>query len=221
MPDWNHLVRKRLGKLELPENLQDEVVSELAAHLEDFYQEQLDAGKNEAEALKHMLAQDSHWQQLAKDIECAKRKEAIMNTRTKQIWIPALVSLTASMGWMMALQIASTKLQMPWKHAGVAFMPYVIWFFTLPLIGAVSGYLSLRAGSRRAARIAAVVFPSIVMAVLWLVLVAVVIARKSPHPFQTLNFAYGFMLWVVAPALALLAGTLPFSRQHKLTVEIN
>ena len=131
-----------------------------------------------------------------------------MNHRTKQLWIPALVSLTTSMAWMMALQIADSKLRMPWKHAGLAYVPYLVWVLTLPLIGAGCGYLSLRAGSRKAARLAAVVFPSIVMSVIWLVLLVVVVARRTPYPFQILNFVYGFALWVLVPAAALWMGTL-------------
>jgi len=76
----------------------------------------------------------------------------------------------------------------------------------------ISGYFSLRDGSKSLAPITVVVFPSIVMSVLWLVLAAIVFARRSPHAFQTINFAYGFLLWVVVPAVALWAGTLPLSK---------
>ncbi len=215
MPDWKVLVTDRIGSLHLPPAARDEVIAELAAHLEDIYEEQLAAGASESQALDHALQQAANWRPLAQNIERAKRKEEIMNSRTKQLWLPGLVSLAGSMGWMMILQITSTKLQMPWKHAGVAFLPYVVWVMTLPLIGAASGYLSMRAGSTRPSRIAAVVFPSIVMSVLWLVLLAVILARKSPQPFQTLNFSFGFFLWVVLPAAALLLGTLPTSRVTK------
>ena len=167
------------------------------------------------------LQQATGWGPLARNIARAKHKEEILNSRTKQFWLPGLVSLAGSMGWMMFLQITSTKLQMPWKHAGVAFLPYVVWVLTLPLIGAASGYLSLRAGGKRAARVAAVVFPSIVMAVLWLGLLAVILARRSPQPFQTLNFSFGFLLWVVLPAAALLVGTLPLSKDPDACTKTN
>ena len=219
MPDWKVLVGERIGPLDLPPAARDEVIAELAAHLEDVYDEQLASGVSESEALNHALQQATKWRPLARNIERTKRKEGIMNSRTKQLWLPGLVSLAGSMGWMMLLQITSTKLQMPWKHAGVAFLPYVVWVLTLPLIGAASGYLSLRAGSKRPARIAAVVFPSIIMSVLWLGLLAVVLARKSPQPFQALNFSFGFFLWVVLPAAALLLGTLPLSKTPKVCTE--
>src|SRR6266496_429140 len=210
MPDWGKLVRERLGKLQLPPTAQDGVVHELAAHLEDLYHERLAAGESEAHALQGVLSHN--WPTLAKHIEDAKRKETFMNDRTKQLWVPALISLTASTAWMMLLQIADSKLRMPWKHAGLAYLPYVVWVITLPVIGEISGYFSLQAGSKSLAPITVVVFPSIVMSFLWLVLAAIVFARRSPHAFQTINFAYGFLLWVVVPAVALWAGTLPLSK---------
>lgn len=200
--------------MNLPPIQQEEIVSELAVHLEDLYQEQLAAGLDEPRAMQQVLSAASDWNLLANRIERAKRQGGIVNSRTRQFWIPAIISLTASMGWMMLLQIASAKLTPPWRHSGLDIVPYAIWFITLPLIGGVSGRLSDRAGSRRTARIAAVTFPSIVMSALWIVLLAVVLARRSPQPFQTLNFAYGFMLWVIAPAAALLAGTIPLSRRE-------
>jgi hypothetical protein len=215
MPDWKVLVGDRIGSLDLPPAARDEVIAELATHLEDIYEEQLAAGVAESQALDYALQQATGWGPLSRNIERAKRKEEIMNSRTKQLWLPGLVSLAGSMGWMMVLQITSTKLQMPWRHAGVAFLPYVVWVMTLPLIGAASGYLSVRAGSTRPARIVAVVFPSIVMSVLWLGLLAVILARKSPQPFQTLNFSFGFLLWVVLPAAALLLGTVRSLRAQK------
>ena len=216
MPDWNKLVRERLGSMQLTPTQQEEVVAELAAHLEDLYQEQLAAGMSQSQAIDHLLKQDSNWRQLTKNIQRAKRKEGIMNDRSKQFWLPALLSLAASMIWLMAIQLVADKLQMPWKYANVAFLPYVVWIITLPLIGAASGYLSYRAGSTRPARFSAVAFPSMVMFVMWLVLVAFLLVRKSPQTIHALSIGYGLLFWVVVPGAALLAGTLPFGRTNKL-----
>ena len=144
-----------------------------------------------------------------------------MNTRAKQFWLPALLSLTASMTLVMVLQLVSTKLQMPWKHAGLAFLPYALWILLLPGIGAASGYLSLKAGAGRMARILAALFPSLIMSALWIVLAASLLTRKTTRPFQTLSFSYGFLLWVIVPGLALLLGTLPLSKiQPRITPKI-
>jgi hypothetical protein len=218
MPDWNGLIRERLGSLNLSAAVQNDVVEELAAHLEDLYEEQIAAGVRPSEAMQVALGEVDSWQPLARDIERSKQ-ESIMNKRTKQLWIPALISLSASMIWMMVLQIIDSRLRMPWKHAGLAYIPYVIWVVTLPLIGTACGYLSMRGGSQKAVRLAAVIFPSIVMSVIWLVLLVVVILRKAPYPFQTLNFIYGFALWVVVPAAALWLGTLPLARINRISAQ--
>ena len=53
MPDWKALVRGRIGSLDLPQAARDEVIAELAAHLEDIYEEQVAAG---AASLKPWIA---------------------------------------------------------------------------------------------------------------------------------------------------------------------
>jgi hypothetical protein len=207
MPEWRELIRQRLGSLNLPAAMRDEVIQELAAHLEDVYEQKLADGSDPSRAMELALGEVGHWRPLARGIERSKQ-ESIMNNRSRQFWLPALISLSGSMIWMMALQIIDAKLRMPWKHSGLAYIPYVIWVATLPLIGTACGYLSFRAGSQRAARLTAAVFPSIVMAILWLVLLVVVLLRRAPYPFQALNFVYGFALWVIVPAVALGLGAL-------------
>jgi hypothetical protein len=219
MPDWKKIVRERLGPLHLTPAQEKEVVAELAGHLEDLYQEQRSTGMTDPETLARVLAQGPGWQSLAKNIERAKRREGIMNNRSKQFWLPALVSLTASMVWLMAIELAAEKLHMPWRHATIAFMPYVLWIIMLPVIGAASGYLSYRAGSARLACFSAVTFPCIVMFTFWLVLVAYLLARKTPQTIHALSIGYGFLFWVVLPGIALLAGTLPFLKPNRLSVE--
>ena len=216
MPDWNKLIRERLGSMNLPEATKAEVVTELAAHLQDIYEEKIAEGAGEAHALKFALDQVANWRPLVKNIERAKRKEGIMNNRSKQFWLPALLSLTASMIWLMAIQLVADKLHLPWRYAHVAFLPYVIWIVTLPLIGTASGYLSYRAGSARGACFSAVTFPCMLMFVMWLVLVAYLLARKTPQTIHALSIGYGLLFWVVVPGVALLLGTLPLSKQNTL-----
>ncbi len=209
MPDWSALVRERVGSLNLPRATEAEIVSELAAHLEDLYEEQIAGGMNECEAFERALDQAS-WRGLAENIERIKRQEEMMNRRSQLIWFPSLVTLALSMGCLMILQESSVQPQMPWNHAGAPLMPYLLWIVALPLIGAVSGYLSGRAEGPRAARFLAVLFPSVVMFGLWLIILAILMARGSEQPIQWENFGFGLLLWVVVPGLALLLGAWPF-----------
>jgi hypothetical protein len=38
MPDWNRLISERMGVLALSGEVRDEIVAELATHLEELYQ---------------------------------------------------------------------------------------------------------------------------------------------------------------------------------------
>src|SRR5580700_11199555 len=130
MPDWSAWVREQVGSLNLPRVTEDEIVRELAAHLEDIYEEHIAGGMDESEALARTPGRTS-WRGLANDIESVKRKEKEkeegMNRRTKQIWFPGLVTLALSMGCMMILGQSSTQPQMPWNHAGLPLKPYLLW----------------------------------------------------------------------------------------------
>jgi len=208
MPEWKALVRERLS-VPLPSAaVREEVIAEIAAHLDDLYEAQLAAGISEAHALERALAEMND-PRLVTNIERAEQTDGLMNSRSKQFWLPALLSLTASMMWLMVLQLAGTKIDTPWKYSGVPIAPYALWIVTLPLIGAASGRISGRAGSTRSARFAAAVFPSLVMATLWLLILASLLLRGRPYPFQAIAFFSGFFLWVILPGAALLAGTLP------------
>jgi hypothetical protein len=213
MPDWGAWVRERVGSLNLPRVTEDEIVRELAAHLEDLAEEQIAGGMDESAAFEPALDRAS-WRGLAKNIERVKRKEEVMNRRSKQIWFPGLVTLSLSMVCMMILQQSSAQPQMPWNHAGAPRMPYLLWIVTLPLTGAVSGYLSGRAQGQRPARFLAVLFPSIVMFGLWLIILAILMARGGERPIQWGSFCFGLLLWVVVPGMALLVGAWPFLRIH-------
>src|SRR5437016_2430595 len=96
MPDWNTLIRERLGSLNLPPAAQEGVIRKLATHLQDIHDAKIAEGADESHALKFALDQVANWRPLAKKIERAKRKEGLKNKRSKQFWLPALLSLTAS-----------------------------------------------------------------------------------------------------------------------------
>ena len=215
MPDWNNLIRERLGSLKLPPAVRNEVIEELAAHLEDVYEGYIAAGIGPSEATRLALSEVDSRRPLAREIERSKQ-ESVMNDRTKQLWIPALISLGASMIWLMVIAIIADKLHLEWKYANVAFLPYAIWIISLPLIGAVTGRLSYRAGSSRSVRFMAVAFPSLVMLVLWLGIVVSLLARKTPQTIHAMGLGIGLLAWVVVPGIALLLGTLPLFKHTKI-----
>ncbi len=138
-----------------------------------------------------------------------------MNHRTKTLWLPGLVSLTASMVWLMILQRMTLKPGMPgpWLHSGLAFMPYLVWLFAQPLFGATAACLSHRAGGERRTELTASLFPSIVIFGVWLVLVAgIVVTRYSHVSHQWPLVLAGVLNWSIFPALLLLLGRFLYLR---------
>jgi len=91
-PDWKEIVRERLP---LPSSAQ-EAIPEIAAHLEETYDDALAEGLTAPAAIKFTLQQVEDWRALRKSICRAKSKEGPMNPRTKTLWLPALAVLFAA-----------------------------------------------------------------------------------------------------------------------------
>jgi hypothetical protein len=205
-PDWNALVRERLRPLGLTSEESQEVVAELAAHLEDFYEAQIGKGLSQPEAQQKALNEIVRWNLLARKIQRAKHKEETMNTRTKHLWLPGLVSLAAAMGSLMILIQISLQPQLLGRSPlQVVLLP---WLILLPLCGGAGAYLSRRGGADRAARLIAGLFPTIVLFILGAILVAarLVVPSRPQWWYGSLAVALG----IVLPSAALLLGTVPF-----------
>lgn len=69
-----------------------------------------------------------------------------MNNRTKTLWLPALACLTGSMLCRFILQRSFPPSQPLLNHAGLPLAYQLIWLAALPSFGALSVYLSRRAG---------------------------------------------------------------------------
>lgn len=91
-PDWEEIVRERLH---LPASAQ-EAIPEIAAHLEETYDDGLAEGVAGAVAIESTLQQVDDWRALRESICRAKCKEAPMNPRTKTLWLPAIAILFAA-----------------------------------------------------------------------------------------------------------------------------
>jgi hypothetical protein len=239
MLDWGVLVSERLGALELDEGQREEIARELAGHLEDFYVERCSRGASKSEAMERTLAQVADWQVLTQKIRLAKRKEESMNDRTKGYWLPGLIGFTASMVWLMILQLTIPRLRIPWypadslaaPHVGLTqhsissaglqiytlAAPYLLWLVAQPAFGALAAYLSRRGGGERGARLVAGVFPALMFlcALSFVALMAVFVERNQFVLNHPLYFATVVFPWVVFPAAALSLGVLPFVREPK------
>jgi hypothetical protein len=61
MPDWQEIVRPRLTPLGLNAKREEKVISELAGHLEDLYEDLVRQGKSESEAAEFALSTAADW----------------------------------------------------------------------------------------------------------------------------------------------------------------
>lgn len=223
MPDWLELVRLRLTGLALEKDDLVQVVEELAGHLDDQYQSLLDKGISEQTATKCVLQQVMDWGELKSKIESSRLKEPTMNRRVSQFWFPAFLTILLAMSFLMIVEALGFE---PWVSSAwggpqgtvpVAVV-YLPWLITLPFIGALGSYLSGRAGAPSWAVFASVMFPAVPYLAFFIIGLptAVVLDGHVAHNIAISAFLVGFGVWVVLPAIALLAGGLPvhyFSRR--------
>jgi hypothetical protein len=97
-PDWKKAVRERMA--ESSRLCKQDVIDELASHLDDVYEEARARGAHEPEASQLALQEVDDWSVLAAEIARAKSKEdsmnqTTMNQRTKTVLLPAIAILFA------------------------------------------------------------------------------------------------------------------------------
>ena len=218
MPDWNALLRERLKSLSLPPSLRDEIVAELASHLEEAYEDFSRRGLSAWEAERLAFADLGDVEKLAKEIYRIKRegqKMSGISKTTRTTWLPGLAGLALlNLIWM-----ALTRADIPPRlfELGFATVPvYLPLLISMPCIGALVAWLSLRAGGDCRARLIAALFS---IAALPLVACAGVAngiligkpIQSTPHLQPTAPAVmFLFLCGLVIQVLTLLAGTVPF-----------
>jgi hypothetical protein len=221
--DWNALVREHLPKVGIASSQREEIVAEIAGHLEEFYEGQCVQGMSDVEAFNYALAQVTDWPKLARKIERARRTEGKMNQSTRTFWLPAFITVTAWVLFEAILAQTSYGPRMISGHPNMMLVVGPIWLAGQPLLGAIGAYASRRAGGTRSARLAAGLFPAIVTfagicAAYILVLIAILHGRIDQGHFVPVSVAKLALGGVVIPGLAMLLGTLPFLRPEKARV---
>ena len=225
MHDWRETIRKHIERRGLPPALCDEVVSELAAHLEESYEDARARGLNEDEAIELALQEAGDWRVLARNIfRATHEKEQIMctgpmNYRTKSLWLPGLASFTAASMFLLVLTQISLQPQFLVRlNSGLGRSLYFGWLFAQLFFGALGAFLSRRAGGTRTARVLSGTFPAIVM--LGLCALVIPVSAVFEHNVFVLHhpdrLALGIFVWVVVPAIGLLLGAAPFLKEPKL-----
>jgi hypothetical protein len=218
--DWEELVRAKLAGLAIEAREKREVIEELAAHLDETYEELRGRGLTEEDAAQRALREVKDWHDLRRRIQTARRKENTMSNRVKQFWLPGLLTLFLAMVLLEIIQMFGPN---PWtsdsgnhlRMTPVAVV-YVSWLLTLPLIGAMGAYLSNRAGGSRRAVFSSIVFPVLPYLAFFVVglPVALILDEHVAHNITIPALFVGLSAWVIFPTAALLAGGLPVHLYH-------
>jgi len=215
MPDWRVIARKKLGPLGLDAKRQEEIVLELAGHLEDLYSDALSQGRSHAEALHSAFDAASDWNELRREIQLAANEEVCMNHRVKTLWLPGACTIALSGMVLRLLQNPSAPVPHvlgPWHSTELVI--YCWWLVSLPVIGAIGAYWSWHSGGRFLERALAVSLPALGMVCLPLLMFPFVLGYDLIrfHSFPFVPMAILLFGWGVLPEAALLVGGLPFLR---------
>jgi hypothetical protein len=133
MPDWKKLVHERMTG-------DEDVIAELAAHLEETYEHALASGLRESDAIQLAQQEVDDWRVLAADIARAKSEGGLMNDRIKRLWfLMAVAWLTAGLPIMI--------LQRPDCYQPYLVLFYLPWLAALPLLCAAAAYMAHPADS--------------------------------------------------------------------------
>jgi hypothetical protein len=213
--DWSQHVRERLGALGIGAEREEEVVAELAGHFEDAYEGSLERSATPEVAFACAFSEVDNWSWLSGEIRGAVQEDP-MNERTKSLWLPGLVMLFLSSVLLMYITRFGPFPKMVWLDSRQPLLLYVPWLVSLPVFGALGAYWSRRAGGRVRARIAAGVFPVLMLAGAFFMILPIAILFDRNIPFSMFVTSFGLMLlgWVLIPGAALLLGALPFLRNH-------
>jgi hypothetical protein len=224
MLDWQKLVHERLTHRRSGEEMEPEVTEELAHYLEDFYQAGLDGGLAEHEAAQRALAKVRNWPRLARNIKFARLGGEMLKHRIQTLWTPGLVAAILTVAVSITVnREASTLLAA--RHR--AMFVYSGWLLALMGIGAFAAYWSRRAGGSIPNRTAAALFPAaMILAALSSLItnpelkMAVIASVFSPSDAPILRIlpviANSVVGGILLPAIALLAGALPFLREKSV-----
>lgn len=197
MPDFASMVRQRLPKLSLDSEREEQVIAELAAHLEDCAEEGIDSSA---------VAEAINWARLGAEIRRAKESAV---DRMKQLVIPGVVALVVSGLAQVVCRFLSLRTYV-FPTSTTAFVLQWPWLMALPLAGAAGAYVARRAGATAGRRLLAALLPAVLLTPLILLVGVAEIAYRAINgslgTFPWIAIAGYLVSWTIVPAIPLLLG---------------
>lgn len=214
MPDWRGIVRHRLTPLSVGDKRHEDIVAELANHLEDLCEDLVRQGKSEVEALKFALSAVAEWDELRREIQLAAKEEVIMHYRLKTLWLPGVCTSVLSsvlLQWFQRVSPAPPVIRL-WQ--GTYLVIHWGWLLCLPLIGALGAYWSRRAGGKLLDRVLAASLYALALTCAMALgfCIGLVSDFGASLRLGVVGFVVDLLGWGIAPFLLLMLGALPFLR---------
>jgi hypothetical protein len=203
MRDWHALVRDHL----VPAS-EEHIVDELAAHLQEHYENLRAQGIAEENAFELTCARVGSWDQLRRGIVSARQQGGTMTDRVRQVWIPTLVTLVLA-GVMLAVLIWAGAQPLIWHPGEVCgVILYVPWLLFLPLAGGIGAYLSRRSKAEGWPAYVSGLSPALAWAIVFVLVtpVAFFVNPAVAPSFKIASILAMVVSWVVLPGLALAVG---------------
>ena len=213
MPDFIRILHKQIGDWKISQD----VLNELACHLEEAYEAERRKGMSHEEAMKAVAILIGDRKRLLRSLGGVG-----MRSISKHIVLPGLLgSLICVVGYQLLELSSKSHLlslfigpRFAWGRAG--FVPVSIPMTAFLLVaGAIAAFASVKLGGERSSGILAALLPSVLLLAGFAVQFCVAVFRFGIWNESTPMWAFaGFFLgFVVIPAAALLIGALPFVLQ--------
>jgi hypothetical protein len=211
MRDWVEYVKARLRVSGLEDAEEQDMIEELAGHLEETYLSLCSRGVSEPDAGRLASDQVKNWEKLRSQILSAKQ-EVGMENRTAQLWIPAVITLLSSAGLLVVLEVLGVHGVVIHGSGLTAIFVNPPWLLGLIVCGALGTFLAQRAKAGTILMHLSSVFPVLLMATAMIVVfVAALLLDRNIFPvFDMAMVGAGIANGVLLPGIALLIGNCLF-----------
>jgi hypothetical protein len=213
--DWHELMRRQLADLALEPCEREDVIEELAVHLEDVYEHLCARGLTEDDAALRCADEVKNWRELRREIQIARRKEEVMPKRVSQLWLPCLLTFGLFLGFNILIRpllIFGHSHEIGTHNGMPRMLPaatiLIPWLLSLPIVGAIGAFFSHRGGGTLRAMLSSAIFPVVPFLVFFIFgfPLAFNITDQFARRFMLSTFYDGLAVLVLVPAAALLAG---------------
>jgi hypothetical protein len=213
--DWHEHVRRELAGLALEPREREDVIEELAAHLEEAYDDLRARGLREDDAAQRCLDEVKNWRDLRRKILVARRENNVIPKRVSQLWLPCILTFGLFLGFNLLarpLLIFGHSHEIGTHNGMPRMLPpatiLIPWLLSLPLVGAIGAFFSHRAGGTLRAMLSSAIFPVVPFLVFFIFgfPLALNITDQFARHFMLSTFFEGLVVLVLVPAAALLAG---------------